>query len=104
MGQSFFCEDDPVSITLRLVFWREKRKKRVDVGASYVWDRVVMARQRIPMTKGEVFGAALIAMVVMAVGFLPRVMASSGFMDLRESQKAQQSASCTPTPSPSPAE
>jgi hypothetical protein len=89
---------------LRLVFWRKKEKKRVDAGKFSVCYLVTMARQRIQMKAGEVFGVALIAMVFMAVGFLPRMMASSGVIDLRESQKAQESASCTPTPTPPPAE
>jgi hypothetical protein len=93
-----------LSKTLRLVFWREMEEKRVDEEKFSVCYLVTMARQRIPTTTGEVFGVALIAMVVMAVGFLPRMMASSGVMDLRESQKAHQSASCTPTPTPPPAE
>jgi hypothetical protein len=89
---------------LRLVFWRKKGEKRVDAGKFSVCYLVTMARQRIQMKAGEVFGVALIAMVVMAVGFFPRMMASPGTKDLRESQKAHQSASCTPTPTPPPAE
>jgi hypothetical protein len=60
-----------------------------------------MVKQRIQLKAGEIFGAALIAMVVMAIGFFPRVMASSGVMDLQELQKTHQDASCTPKPSPS---
>jgi hypothetical protein len=80
---------------------REKRKR------GLTWERdmyriaAFMVKQRIQIKAGEIFGAALIAMVVMAVGFLPRVMASSGVMDLQELQKTHQSADCTPKPSPS---
>ncbi|MCX6960743.1 MAG: hypothetical protein NTW91_10805 [Verrucomicrobia bacterium] len=61
-----------------------------------------MARQRIPMIKGEVFGAALITMVVVAVGILPRVMyAETAKATLEDSLRCmQQNPGCTPTPPP----
>jgi hypothetical protein len=65
-----------------------------------------MAKQRTPMTKGEIFGAALLAMAVMAMGFFPRVVhAEPSKATLKDSIKCmQQNPGCTPTPKPSPGE
>jgi hypothetical protein len=61
-----------------------------------------MARQRLQMTAGELIGIALITMVVMAVGILPRVMhAENAKPTLGNSLRCmQQNPGCTPTPSP----
>ena len=61
-----------------------------------------MARQCIPMTKGEIFGAALLAMAVISIGFFPRVVhAKPAKATLEDSVRCmQQNPGCTPTPSP----
>jgi len=61
-----------------------------------------MARQRLQMTAVELIGAALIAMIVVAVGIFPRVMhAEPAKATLEDSLRCmQQNPGCTPTPTP----
>jgi hypothetical protein len=89
-----------------LVFWRERGEKRVDVGKFPDCYHAIMARQRILITKGEIFGAALLAMAVMAIGLFPRVVhAETSKATLKDSIKCmQQNPGCTPTPTPPPSE
>ena len=54
------------------------------------------------MPAGELIGAVLIVMVIMAVGILPRVMhAQNSKATLEDSLRCmQQNPGCTPTPTP----